>query len=68
MEMIELRKKDFLNTITPDEKKIVQEAIEIYDNFIDCKDAIAIKKAVHNGTMKKYSAEEVYTKLGLNEA
>lgn len=62
---LEIEKQEFLCSLAPEDKKIVQKTIQLYYNFMDYQEAIKIKKAVDSGEMKTYSANEAYQKLGL---
>lgn len=62
---LEIEKQEFLCSLTPEDKKIVQKTIQLYYDFMDYQEAIKIKKAVYSGEMKTYSANEAYQKLGL---
>lgn len=59
---LEIEKQEFLYSLTPDDKKIVQKTIQLYYDFIDYQEAMKIKKAVDSGKMKTYSANEVLVK------
>lgn len=65
--ILELEKQEFLYSLTPKDKKIVQKAIELYYDFMDYQEATKIKKAIDNKTMNTYQSDEVYTKLGLSD-
>ncbi len=67
MNALAIEQEDFLYSLTPKDKKIVQKAISLYHDFVDFKEAMKIKKSVDSGKMKTYSADEVYKKLGLDD-
>lgn len=64
---LEIEKQEFLYTLTPEDKKIVQKTIQLYYDFVDYQEAMKTKKAIDDGKMKTHSADEVYQKLGLND-
>lgn len=64
---LEIEQQEFLHSLTPEDKKVVQKTIQLYYDFIDYKEAIKVKKAIDNGEMKTYTAKQVYEKLGLKD-
>lgn len=64
---LEIEKQEFLHSLTPEDKKIVQKTIQLYYDFVDYQEAMKIKKAVDSGQMKTFNADEVYQKLKLND-
>lgn len=64
---LEIERQEFLYSLTPEDKKIVQKTIQLYYDFIDYQEAMKIKKAIDSGKMKKYSSDEAYKKLGLDD-
>jgi len=57
--------QEFLDTLPSKDRKIIDKAIELYEQFVDAKDAKLVAKAVKEGKMKTLSSQEVYEKHGV---
>lgn len=60
---LNIQSDEFIHSLTPKDKKIVEKAINLYNDFIDYKDALRISKAIENGTIKSTPADEVFRRL-----
>lgn len=60
-----LDNKEFMDSLKPKDKNVVQKALELWQDYKDLKEANRVSQAIKDGSMKTHNLADVKQRLGI---